>query len=183
MVLSSHVVRNPTWKHAGRRSLAFQSIFAYLPQVAEKNYPQPMDAVGEGSLYDESMTRVFIADALLEERNALRVVLQDLLMVMVGEAEDWVTTLARAPATDLDMLVVDWNLLPTDLGVQALGILRKACSNAIIVVLISHLDSRHQAALSAGADAFISKNESPERVAERFRMVANKLAIQKAADQ
>ena len=157
--------------------------YGYLPQVAEKNSPRPMDVFGQGSLYDEGMTRVFIADALLEERNALRVVLQDLLMMVVGEAEDWATTLALAPATDLDMLVVDWNLLPSDLGIQALGILRKICSSAIIVVLISHLDSRQQAALSAGADAFISKNESPERVAERFRLAANKLAITKATDQ
>jgi DNA-binding NarL/FixJ family response regulator len=37
---------------------------------------------------------------------------------------------------------------------------------------MSHLDARQQAALSAGADAFISKNELPERVAERLRTAA-----------
>ncbi|HCC79226.1 MAG: hypothetical protein A2X25_15370 [Chloroflexi bacterium GWB2_49_20] len=123
------------------------------------------------------MTRVFLADAQLVERNALRVMLQDLSMDVVGEAADWLTTLARAPATRLDMLVVDWGLLPVDLGVQALSVLRQACSNAIIVVLISHLDARQQAALSAGADAFISKNESPERVADRLRSVAASVPI------
>jgi len=62
------------------------------------------------------MPPVIIADALLEERNAPRTLLQDLLMVMVAEAEDRVTTLSLAPETRQDMLVVDWNLLPWNLG-------------------------------------------------------------------
>jgi len=58
--------------------------------------------------------------------------------------------------------------------VQALVELRAACPGAIVVVLISHLDARQQAALSAGADAFISKDETPERVAERLRAAAER---------
>jgi DNA-binding NarL/FixJ family response regulator len=123
------------------------------------------------------MTRVFLADALLDERNALKVMLQDLKMDIVGEAADWPTTLALAPATQLDLLLVDWDLLPVDLGVQALTILRQACSSAIIVVLISHLDARLQAALSAGADTFISKNETPARIAERLRSAAARVIV------
>jgi len=118
------------------------------------------------------MTLVYLADAQPEERSALRLVLVDLNMEVVGEAADWPTTLAQAPATKLDMLLVDWDLLPIDLGVQSLMELRLACPNAIVVVLISHLDARHQAALSAGADAFISKGETPERVAERLLAAA-----------
>jgi DNA-binding NarL/FixJ family response regulator len=118
------------------------------------------------------MTRVYLADAKPEERSALRLLLLDLKMKVVGEAADWATTLAKAPATLLDMLLVEWDLLPVDLGLQALAELRTACPNAIVVVLISHLDARQQAALSAGADAFISKGETPERVAERLRAVA-----------
>ena len=123
-------------------------------------------------MYDVTMTCVYLADAQFEERTALRLVLVDLNMEVVGEAADWPTTLAQAPATKLDMLLVDWDLLPIDLGVQSLAELRLACPNAIVVVLISHLDARHQAALSAGADAFISKGETPERVAERLRAAA-----------
>ena len=118
------------------------------------------------------MTRVYLADAQVEERSALRLVLQDLNMEVVGEAADWLTTLALAPATRLDMLLVDWLLLPVDLGLQALVELRKACSHTIVVVLISHLDARHQAALSTGADAFISKSETPERVTQHLRLIA-----------
>jgi DNA-binding NarL/FixJ family response regulator len=118
------------------------------------------------------MTRVYLADTKTEERSALRLLLLDLKMEVVGEAADWETTLANAPATLLDMLLVDWDLLPVNLGVQALTELRVACPNAIVVVLISHLDARQQAALSTGADAFISKGETPERVAERLKLAA-----------
>ena len=123
------------------------------------------------------MTRVYLADAHPEERSALRLVLLDLDMDVVGEAADWNTTLALAPVTNLDMLLVDWDLLPVGVGVQSLVKLRLACPNAIVVVLISHLDSRHQAAVSAGADAFISKGETPERVAERLRAAAETIRI------
>jgi DNA-binding NarL/FixJ family response regulator len=117
------------------------------------------------------MTRVYVADAKPEERSALRLVLLDLKMEVVGEAADWVTTLAQAPIRRVDMLLIDWDLLP-NLPTAALNKLRQACPAALVIILISHLDARHQAALSAGADAFISKGETPDRVAERLRLAA-----------
>ena len=123
------------------------------------------------------MTRVYLSDALPDERSALRLVLLDLNMEVVGEAADWPTTLANAPATRLDMLLFSWDLLPIDLGVQALAKLRGACLGEIVVVLISHLDARQQAALSAGADAFISKSDTPERVALHLRLAAARVQI------
>ena len=122
------------------------------------------------------MTRVYVANARPEERSALRLLLLDLKMEVVGEAADWSTTLALAPVCRTDMLLVDWDLLP-DSPTAALEELRKACPAALVIVLISHLDARQQAALSAGADAFISKGETPERVAERLRMVAASVPI------
>jgi DNA-binding NarL/FixJ family response regulator len=123
------------------------------------------------------MTRVFLADAHSDERKALRVLLRDLRMDVAGEASDWSGTLGRAPATGLDMLLVDWAMLPASLGVSALAELRVACPNAVVVVLISHLDARHQAALSAGADVFISKSDTPERVAERLQSAADSVRL------
>lgn len=117
------------------------------------------------------MTRVYIADAKPEERSALRLLLFDLKMDVAGEAADWPTLLAQVPISRSDILLVDWDLLPPSPGV-ALAELRTVCPAALVVVLISHLDARQQAALSAGADAFISKAETPERVAERLRAVA-----------
>jgi DNA-binding NarL/FixJ family response regulator len=117
------------------------------------------------------MTRVYVADAKPEERSALRLLLLDLKMNVVGEAADWATTLAEAPVSRTDMLLIEWDLIPNS-PTAALDKLRKACPAALVIVLISHLDARQQAALSAGADAFISKGETPERVAERLRTVA-----------
>lgn len=139
--------------------------------MAETQTPQPQDVVGEFVSYDDDMTRVYIADAKTEERSALRLVLQDLNMEIAGEAADWATTLVLVPVSRTDMLLIDWDLLPNSPS-ESLNILRKACPAAMIIILISHLDARQQAALSAGADAFISKGESPERVAERLRSVA-----------
>ena len=135
-----------------------------------------MDVAGGVLLYDGCMKRIYLADAQIEERSALRLMLLDLNMQIVGEAADWPTTLAQAPATRPDMVLVDWDLVANGSGTahstnsgQALLGLRVACPTAIVIVLISHLDARQQAALSAGADAFISKSEMPDRVAERLR--------------
>ena len=117
------------------------------------------------------MPRVFIADAKLEERTALRRLLIDLKMDVVGESADWSTTLAKAPVANIEMLLVDWDLLPVEPN-AAVEKLRGACPAALVIVLISHLEARQQAAISAGVDVFISKSEMPERVAERLRRVA-----------
>ena len=150
-----------------------------------------MDVARGVLLYDESMKRVYLADAQTQERAALRLMLQDLNLQVVGEAADWPTALAQAPATHPDMVVVDWDLVANGSGAaqwtgssassegtsgQALAELRQACPTAVVIVLISHLDARQQAALSAGADAFISKSEMPDRVAERLRAAAGSVA-------
>jgi DNA-binding NarL/FixJ family response regulator len=122
------------------------------------------------------MTRVYLADAQTDERSALRLVLIDLKMEIAGEAADWATALAQVPLTRTDILLVEWELLPKE-PVAALIEIRKTCPTALVIVLISHLDSRQQAALSAGADAFISKGETPERVAEHLRIVAASVPI------
>lgn len=157
---------------AATASVWQNKIFSYLPQVVEADTPQTQDASGEFVLYDEFMTRVFIADALPEERSALRLVVQDLHLEVIGEAADWTTTLAQAPSLRPDMLLIDWTMLPDGTQSAALAILREKCPGALVIVLISHLDARQQAALSSGADTFISKGETPERVADRLRSVA-----------
>ena len=123
-------------------------------------------------MYHEYMTRVYVADALTEERSALRLMLLDLNMELAGEAADWATALAQAPVRFTDILVIDWDMLPLSAPTTALDQLRRACPAALVIILISHLDARQQAARSAGADAFISKSETPDRVADRLRAVA-----------
>ena len=145
--------------------------------MAETKTPRAQDAPGESLLYYEYMTRVYVADALTEERSALRLMLLDLNMEVAGEAADWATALAQAPVSFTDILVVDWNLLPSSAPTSALEELRRACPAALVIILISHWDARQQAALSAGADAFISKTETPDRVAERLQAVAASIRL------
>jgi len=114
------------------------------------------------------MKRVFLADSHTDERSALRLLLVDLNLKVVGEAADWPSTLRLAPATRPDMVLVDWGLVANGSGASLVE-LRRACPAAVVIVLISHLDAREQAAISAGADAFISKGETSERVVERLR--------------
>lgn len=115
------------------------------------------------------MTRVFVADAQSEMRSALRLLLLDMEMQVVGEANDWPTALAQVPTINPDMLVVEWEL-PAGVG-EALAELRSACPNLRVVVLSSQLEAR-QAALRAGAGAFISKGDAADRVTERLRAAA-----------
>lgn len=117
------------------------------------------------------MTRVFLANNHNEERSALRLILMDLKMQVVGEAADWSTALTLAPTTDPDMLIVDWALLPQE-SASALKQLRRACPAALVIVLIGQLDARQQAAISSGADHFISKRDMPDRVVEYLKVAA-----------
>jgi DNA-binding NarL/FixJ family response regulator len=117
------------------------------------------------------MIRVLLAAPQPDVRAALRLLLIDLEMGVVGEAADWLTTLALAPETRPELLLVDWDLITVDSD-NTLTQLRAACPTAVVIVLISQLNARQQAALSVGADAFISKGEMPDRVADRLRAAA-----------
>jgi DNA-binding NarL/FixJ family response regulator len=92
------------------------------------------------------MTRVYIADAKAKERSALRLVLQDLKMDVAGEAADWATTLAQAPIHRTDMLLIDWDLLPTRplrLWMNSAGLARPhwSLSSSVIWTPVSKLRS------------------------------------------
>ncbi len=55
----------------GRDARIMTPVFT-LPQVAETNTPRSMDVAEEPLLYDESRTRVYLADTQSEECSALR---------------------------------------------------------------------------------------------------------------
>jgi DNA-binding NarL/FixJ family response regulator len=121
------------------------------------------------------MKRVFLADAHPDERRALRLLLTHLEMKVVGEAADWSTVLGQAAALQPDMVLVEWGLVNQDRGLLDL---RKACSPAVKIVLISSLDDWQQAAQFSGADEFISKGETSDRVAERLQAAAANIGLE-----
>ena len=97
-------------------------------------------------------------------------------MQVVGEAASWSTALATAAGTRPDMLLVDWDLIPVRSG-ATLADLRATCPAAVVIILLSRMDARRQAALAAGADVFISKGETPDRVADRLRHAASRIHV------
>jgi DNA-binding NarL/FixJ family response regulator len=139
--------------------------------VAESKIGRTAEATAPARAYHKLVTRVFIVEPQREARAALRLLLLDLDMQVVGEAGEWAAALALAPGLQPDMLLVDSELILNGSG-YSLAQLRDACPATVVIVLISNLDARQQAAVSLGADSFISKGESPDRVAERLRDAA-----------
>jgi DNA-binding NarL/FixJ family response regulator len=107
------------------------------------------------------MAHVFLAVSQNTERLALRLLLMNLNMEVVGESDDWSTTLAQLPLSRTDMLVVDWVLL-FNKPIVALHELREAWPAAMLMVLINHPDARQQASISAGGGTFLCKDENPD---------------------
>ena len=122
------------------------------------------------------MTRVYIANSKTQERTALRLMLQNLDMEVVGDASDWSAVLTGVPKTQPDILMVDWEILPVNPATH-IAALRQACPDPFYIVLTSFLDARQQAAISVGADAFISKYEAPNRLADRLQVIAKSLDV------
>jgi DNA-binding NarL/FixJ family response regulator len=125
------------------------------------------------------MVNVFLAGSQSDERSALRLLISDMHMNVVGESADWPSTLEIAPKTCFDLLLVDWDLLPHDPQIE-IAKLRSACPDIVSVVLFSHFNSREQAANSVGADLFISKGEMPERISEYIKSEAKTIRQKKS---
>jgi DNA-binding NarL/FixJ family response regulator len=142
--------------------------------VEDINMPQLLDAPGKFNLYNQCVTRVFLADPQMEERSALCLLLNDINMAVVGEATDWSTALTQIPLSGSDMVLIDWELLPADPS-QALEKIRSSCPRLILIILLLNtLDSRQQAELASIVDMFINKQESPRRIAAHLRQAARR---------
>jgi hypothetical protein len=74
----------------------------------------------------------------------------------------------------IGLLMLEWGLLPA-VPSTALHELRRACPEALVIILIGSLADRQPAVLSVGADVFISKSELPERVAGHLLAAAAKI--------
>jgi DNA-binding NarL/FixJ family response regulator len=114
-------------------------------------------------------TRVLIADESPTVQVALRVLLeQQPGFEVVGEAVDAEELLAQAALARPDLLLLSWDLgqVEDDL----LPALHQVCPALYVIALSGRLEAR-QAALEAGADAFVSKGDPPERLLAAIAMV------------
>lgn len=82
--------------------------------------------------------------------------------VIVGEASNADELILKIPETNPDLVILDWQLP----GMKQIGSLSavRECRPNLIVIVLSGRPELSQAALDAGADAFVSKIDPPERL-------------------
>ncbi len=117
----------------------------------------------------EAPPRMLLADHNADVRRALALSLHTALdFEVVGEATD-AAGLSIAGSEQADLLIIDWQIVVSN-EAGLLAQLRSLNQGLRIIVLSTRLEDR-AAALAAGADAFICKGDSPERVLATVRLV------------
>lgn len=107
--------------------------------------------------------RILIADGQERVRYALQVLLaQQPGLQVAGEASNGKELIAQAGTAGADLVLVDWEL-PGLAEAGGLPALRCTWPGLQVVVLSSRPGAR-RAAQAAGADAFVSKGDPPERL-------------------
>jgi DNA-binding NarL/FixJ family response regulator len=102
--------------------------------------------------------RVYICDDSPEYRMLLRMVLADAGATVVGEGSDGGEALAGAAATEPSIVLLDLNM-PGVSGLEALPKLRELLPEGVKIVVLttSKAAESEQAAMDAGADAYVAK--------------------------
>ncbi len=117
---------------------------------------------------ESTAVRILIAESRHGVRSALRLLLeQDEVMVVSGEAIGIEELLDKARWTCPNVILLDCDLPGLEAG-ELLPILHSICPNAHVIVLCSRPEMQ-QPALSAGADAFVSKADPPEKLLSVIR--------------
>ena len=107
--------------------------------------------------------RVLLADDESKVRSALRLLLeQEPGLSVVDEVAEAGEALGQIQATCPDLLLLDWEL-PGQQAADLLPALRRCCPRLLVIALSGRPEAR-QAALAAGAEAFVSKGDPPERL-------------------
>ena len=107
--------------------------------------------------------RVLLADDQSKVRSALRLILEHQPdLNVLGEAVDAQGLLDWVRLVCPDVVLLDWELpgLPRH---DLLSALRGLCPHLKVIALSGRPEAR-QAALAAGADAFVSKGDPPEQL-------------------
>jgi DNA-binding NarL/FixJ family response regulator len=112
--------------------------------------------------------RILLADDQPKVRLGLRLLLeQEEWASVVGEAAEAESLLALVEAAQPDLVLLDWSLHRSE-RLDLLPALRCCCPGLAVVVLSGQPEAE-QEALDAGADAFISKADPPERLLAAIR--------------
>jgi DNA-binding NarL/FixJ family response regulator len=107
--------------------------------------------------------RILLADDQPKVRFAMRALLERQPgLKVVGETINAENLLAQAETVCPDLVLLDWEL-PGMAAADLLTVLRAACPD-LYVIALSGRPEAYRAALKAGADAFVSKVDPPERL-------------------
>jgi DNA-binding NarL/FixJ family response regulator len=130
--------------------------------------------------------RIFLADDQAKVCSALRLLLeQEPGLSVVGEAAEAKDLLAQVQRTRPDLVLLDWELpglraprssTPSagsgiSSGQRLLAALHSLSCRVKVIALSGHLEAREEA-LAAGADAFVSKGDPPERLLTTLRTIS-----------
>jgi len=116
--------------------------------------------------------RIMLVEGSTLFRQGFRHLLPEGDFEIAAEAARWQEAAAKfEDGLSVDLILID--APDTATVVQAVTALRKAAPNARVVHLAAALDAeRIMGALEAGADGIVSKDRSPEAVAQSLRLVA-----------
>jgi DNA-binding NarL/FixJ family response regulator len=107
--------------------------------------------------------QILIADNRPEVRSALRLLLeQEPGITIAGEAAKSEDLLAHITASHPDVLLLDYHLNGLNVK-ELLPVLRSLCPHLLVIALCGRPEMR-QEAIADGADAFVSKGDSPENL-------------------
>jgi DNA-binding NarL/FixJ family response regulator len=115
--------------------------------------------------------KIVIADDMPKVRTALQLLLSEQpFLTVVGQITNPLDLVDGLRTLHPDILLLDWEFAGAETP-RLLPQLRTSCNSLHIVALSSQPEAR-EASFLAGADAFISKGDTPERVLATILAIA-----------
>ncbi len=141
------------------------------------NTPLTPDVHGEYLVYAGYDMKIIVADRQDRVRFALRILLERMLgQKVMGEASNASELSILAAKTNPDILLLEWELPGLDAAI-VLQELRRLHPDVWVIVTSSSTGAR-QAALEAGANAFVNKAAPPEALLEAVKACSRATASQ-----
>lgn len=114
--------------------------------------------------------RILLAEHHSQVLRALRtLIFEKTEHTLVGEVMDWDCLLKQAKSTTPDLILLDWDLLGENRTDHLADLNALKCPPKLIV-LSSQAEVKEKA-LNAGADAYVSKGEPPEKLLEALEQL------------
>ncbi len=107
--------------------------------------------------------KIILADDLNEVRSGLRILLeQEIIADKIDEAENLEILIAKIKETKYDLVLLDWELDKKEVP-GIIPVIKLLNPNTKVIALSSRPEAL-KSAMEAGADAFVSKIEHPEKL-------------------